>query len=275
MTRVTISQLSIGEGERLALIAGPCVVESLELCREVAETVDKIANELEFGYIFKASFDKANRTSGESFRGGGMEAGLETLARIREEFGVPVLTDIHEPSQAEPAAEVVDVLQIPAFLCRQTDLLHAAGETGNVVNIKKGQFLAPWDMKNAAGKVAETGNENIILTERGVSFGYNTLIVDMTALPIMRGLGYPVCFDATHSVQRPGGAGTSTAGNREFIPHLARAAAAVGIDALFMEVHPEPEKGLSDTATMFPLGEMRTLLEQIRRIHSVVREQTV
>ena len=272
MRNIQVRGLAIGaDAKTLTLIAGPCVVESLELCREVAQTVKEVVGELGFGYIFKASFDKANRTSGESFRGGGMESGLEVLAGIREEFGVPVLTDIHEPWQAKPAAEVVDVLQIPAFLCRQTDLLHAAGETGKVVNIKKGQFLAPWDMKNAAAKVAETGNENIILTERGVSFGYNTLVVDMCALPIMRSLGYPVCFDATHSVQRPGGAGTSTSGNREFIPHLARAAAAVGIDALFMEVHPEPEKGLSDTATMFPLRELRGLLEEIRAIDSVVR----
>ena len=270
MREVRVENVSIG-GEKLALIAGPCVVESLELCRQVAAEVKKIAADLGFTYIFKASFDKANRTSGGSFRGGGMESGLDVLGRIREEFGVPVLTDIHEPWQAKPVAEVVDVLQIPAFLSRQTDLLHAAGETGKAVNIKKGQFLAPWDMKNAAAKVAETGNENIILTERGASFGYNTLVVDMTALPIMRSLGFPVCFDATHSVQRPGGAGTSTAGNREFIPHLARAAVAVGIDALFMEVHPEPEKGLSDSATMFPLDELRALLEQIYKIDSITR----
>ena len=272
MAEVKIGDFRVGaDSHPLLLIAGPCVVESLDLCRHVAVSVKETAEALGLNYVFKASFDKANRTSGGSFRGGGMKAGLEVLSRIREEFGIPVLTDIHEPSQAGPVAEVVDVLQIPAFLSRQTDLLHAAGETGKVVNIKKGQFLAPWDMKNAAAKVAETGNDNIILTERGVSFGYNTLVVDMCALPIMRSLGYPVCFDATHSVQRPGGAGTSTAGNREFIPHLARAAAAAGIDALFMEVHPEPEKGLSDTATMFPLGELRGLLRQIHEIDAIVR----
>ena len=272
MAEVKIGDFRVGaDSHPLLLIAGPCVVESLDLCRHVAVSVKETAEALGLNYVFKASFDKANRTSGGSFRGGGMKAGLEVLSRIREEFGIPVLTDIHEPSQAGPVAEVVDVLQIPAFLSRQTDLLHAAGETGKVVNIKKGQFLAPWDMKNAAAKVAETGNDNIILTERGVSFGYNTLVVDMCALPIMRSLGYPVCFDATHSVQRPGGAGTSTAGNREFIPHLARAAVAAGIDALFMEVHPEPEKGLSDTATMFPLGELRGLLRQIHEIDAIVR----
>jgi 2-dehydro-3-deoxyphosphooctonate aldolase (KDO 8-P synthase) len=271
MRVVETGKVRIGGEGPLTLIAGPCVIESLELCRIVAETAQAISRDLGFGYVFKASYDKANRTAGASFRGGGMDSGLEVLSRIREEFAVPVLTDIHEPWQAKPAAEVVDVLQIPAFLCRQTDLLHAAGETGKAVNIKKGQFLAPWDMKNAAAKVAETGNESIILTERGVSFGYNTLVVDMTALPIMRSLGYPICFDATHSVQRPGGAGTSTAGNREFIPHLARAAAAVGIDALFMETHPEPEKGLSDSATMYPLSELRKILEQVRQIDSVVR----
>ncbi len=272
MPGVDVGGFRTGEGSTaLTLIAGPCVVESLDLCREVAAAVKELAGELGFNYVFKASFDKANRTSGGSFRGGGMEAGLEVLGQIRVDVDVPVLTDIHEPWQAKTVGEVVDVLQIPAFLCRQTDLLYAAGETGKVVNIKKGQFLAPLDMKNAAAKVAETGNESIILTERGVSFGYNTLVVDMTALPIMRSLGYPVCFDATHSVQRPGGAGASTAGNREFIPHLARAAAAVGIDALFMEVHPEPEKGLSDSATMFPLADLRALLLQIHAIDSVLR----
>ena len=199
-----------------------------------------------------------------------MEAGLEVLAAIRSEFNVPVLTDIHESWQAKPVAEVVDVLQVPAFLCRQTDLLHAAGGTGKCVNVKKGQFLAPWDMANVVKKVTETGNKNIILTERGVSFGYNTLVVDMCSLPQMRALGYPVCFDATHSVQQPGGAGTRSGGKREYIPTLARAAAAAGIDALFMEVHPEPERGLSDTATMFPLPLLGKLLSEIKAIRSAL-----
>jgi 2-dehydro-3-deoxyphosphooctonate aldolase (KDO 8-P synthase) len=200
-----------------------------------------------------------------------MEAGLEVLAAIRKEFNVPVLTDIHESWQAKPVAEVADVLQIPAFLCRQTDLLLAAAETGRCINVKKGQFLAPWDMANVVQKITETGHHNLLLTERGVSFGYNTLVVDMCSLPQMRDLGYPVCFDATHSVQQPGGAGTQSGGRREFIPYLARAAAAVGIDALFMEVHPEPEKGLSDTATMFRLAELEPLLQQIHALDKIVR----
>jgi 2-dehydro-3-deoxyphosphooctonate aldolase (KDO 8-P synthase) len=244
----------------------------MELCRTVAAEVKAVCEELGFAYVFKASFDKANRTSGEAYRGAGMDAGLEILGAIRSELGVPVLTDIHESWQAKPVAEVVDALQIPAFLCRQTDLLIAAAETGKTVNVKKGQFLAPWDMANVARKVIEAGNENLILTERGASFGYNTLVVDMTSLPQMRSLGYPVCFDATHSTQKPGGACTSSGGSREMIPYLARAAAATGIDALFMEVHPEPEKGLSDAATMFRLSELAPLLRQIRQIDSIVRQ---
>jgi 2-dehydro-3-deoxyphosphooctonate aldolase (KDO 8-P synthase) len=269
---VRIRDIEVGrESGRPLLIAGPCVAESLDLCRQVAAEVKAICAELGFAYVFKASFDKANRTSGAAFRGSGMDAGLEILATIRSEFGVPVLTDIHESWQAKPAAEVVDVLQIPAFLCRQTDLLVAAAETGKTVNVKKGQFLAPWDMANVVKKVVESGNENLILTERGASFGYNTLVVDMTSLPQMRALGYPVCFDATHSTQKPGGAGTSTGGSRDMIPYLARAAAATGIDALFMEVHPEPEKGLSDAATMFRLSELAPLLRQLKLIDAIVR----
>jgi len=269
---VRVGDIEVGrEAGRLVLIAGPCVAESLELCREVATVVKEVCEEAGFGFVFKASFDKANRTSGAAYRGAGMDAGLEILAAIRSEFCVPVLTDIHESWQAKPVAEVVDVLQIPAFLCRQTDLLIAAAETGKAVNVKKGQFLAPWDMANVVKKVVEAGNTNLILTERGASFGYNTLVVDMTSLPRMRALGYPVCFDATHSTQKPGGAGTATGGSREMIPYLARAAAAVGIDALFMEVHPEPEKGLSDVATMFRLGELAPLLRQIRDIDAIIR----
>jgi 2-dehydro-3-deoxyphosphooctonate aldolase (KDO 8-P synthase) len=271
---VRIGNIEVGrESGRLLLIAGPCVAESLDLCRTVAAEVKAICEEMGFAYVFKASFDKANRTSGAAFRGAGMDAGLEILSAIRSEFGVPALTDIHESWQAKPVAEVVDALQIPAFLCRQTDLLLAAAGTGKAVNVKKGQFLAPWDMANVARKVVEAGNENLILTERGVSFGYNTLVVDMTSLPQMRALGYPVCFDATHSTQKPGGAGTASGGSREMIPYLARAATATGIDALFMEVHPEPEKGLSDAATMFRLSELRPLLRQIREIEAIVREK--
>ena len=259
------------QAESLTLIAGPCVVENLELCRLVAGTVQKITRELGIGYVFKASFDKANRTSGRSFRGHGMEAGLEILAAIRQEFDVPVLTDVHETWQCKPAAEVCDVLQIPAFLSRQTDLLLAAAETGKAVNVKKGQFLAPWDMKNIVQKIEATGNTHLLLTERGVSFGYNTLVVDMTSLPQMRAFGYPVVFDGTHSVQRPGaGEGGATSGGlREFIPHLTRAAIAAGVDALFLEVHPEPEKALSDAATMLPLTDLPRLLRQVVAIDAV------
>ena len=270
---VQIGKLTIGQtGGPLTLIAGPCVIESLDVCRAVAREVARIAGNLGIGYIFKASFDKANRTSGSSYRGQGMDAGLAVLQAIGSEFGVPVLTDVHETWQCKPVAEVCDVLQIPAFLCRQTDLLMAAAETGRAVNIKKGQFLAPWDMKNVVRKVEETGNRNLLLTERGVSFGYNSLVVDMTSLPQLRSLGYPVVFDATHSVQQPGGAagGTSSGGRREFIPCLTRAAVAAGIDALFLEVHPEPEQGLSDKATMLPLSQLAGLLRQALAIYNVV-----
>jgi len=272
MTSVRVGDVVIGEGaQRLALIAGPCVAESLDLCREIAQTVKAVCVHTGFDYIFKASFDKANRTSGQSFRGAGMERGLEILAAIRQEFCVPVLTDIHESWQAQPVAEVVDILQIPAFLCRQTDLLAAAARTGRPVNVKKGQFLAPWDMASVVGKLTDAGCGHVILTERGVCFGYNALVVDMTALPQMRALGFPVCFDATHSVQLPGAAGVRSGGRREHVPHLARAAAAVGIDALFLEVHPEPEKGLSDAATMLPLAALPDLLCQVHAIDQLVR----
>lgn len=274
MQIVTVGDVRIGDAAGpLALIAGPCVAESLELCREVAAAAKKIASELGIGYIFKASFDKANRTSSSAFRGQGMEQGLEILAAIKHEFGVPVLTDVHESWQCKPVAEVCDVLQIPAFLSRQTDLITGAAETGRTVNVKKGQFLAPWDMKNVVGKVEATGNRSLLLTERGASFGYNTLIVDMTSLPQMRALGYPVVFDGTHSVQRPGGAagGTASGGQREFIPHLTRAAVAVGIDALFLEIHPQPEKGLSDAATMLPLADLPALLRQVVALDAVIK----
>ena len=261
--------VTVGGGRPFALIAGPCVVESRELCREIAAAAKAACEALGIAYIFKASFDKANRTSRTSFRGKGMHEGLEILAGIREEFGIPVLTDVHEPGQCAPVAEAVDVLQIPAFLSRQTDLLIAAAETGRVVNIKKGQFLAPWDMTNAVAKVTGAGNERILLTERGVSFGYNTLVVDFRALPQMvAATGFPVVFDATHAVQQPGGQGSSSGGQREFIPHLARAAVAVGVDALFMEVHPAPEHALSDAATMLPLADLPALLRTLKAIEN-------
>jgi 2-dehydro-3-deoxyphosphooctonate aldolase (KDO 8-P synthase) len=266
--------ISIGApGDPLTLIAGPCVAESLDLCRRIAEEVGGICRDLGVSYIFKASFDKANRTSSSSFRGRGLDEGVAILAKIKEEFGVPVITDVHESYQCAPVAEVADFLQIPAFLCRQTDLLLAAAETGRPMNIKKGQFLAPWDCKNIVDKVVQAGNDQILLCERGTSFGYNTLVVDMRSLPIMRALGRPIVFDGTHSVQQPGGLGTSSGGQREFIPHLVRAAVATGaVDALFLETHPDPERALSDAATMLPLDQLRKLLTQAVQIYDMMRD---
>ena len=262
-----------GLNDPLMLIAGPCVIESLDLCRRVADAVSEICRELGITYVFKASFDKANRTSSGSFRGDGMEQGLEVLSLIKAEFQVPVLTDVHESVQCRLVAEVADILQIPAFLSRQTDLLLAAAVTGRTMNIKKGQFLAPWDCKNIVEKVAGAGNENILLCERGTSFGYNTLVVDMRGLPIMRALGRPIVFDGTHSVQQPGGQGTTSGGQREFIPHLVRAAIATGaVDALFLETHPDPAHALSDAATMLPLDALKPLLVQAVALHAMLRE---
>ncbi|MCE5198643.1 MAG: 3-deoxy-8-phosphooctulonate synthase [Armatimonadota bacterium] len=269
MVLAKAGSIEFGDGFGLVLIAGPCVIESEDLCMEVGARAKEICENLGIPYIFKASFDKANRTSVESFRGPGLEKGLEILASVKSKLGVPVLTDVHETWHVKPAAEVVDILQIPAFLCRQTDLIVAAAETGKCVNIKKGQFLAPWDMKNSVGKARSTGNENICLTERGVSFGYNTLVVDMTSLPIMRGLGCPVIFDATHSVQRPGGLGNASGGAREFIPHLVRAAVAVGVDALFMEIHPDPTNAMCDAASMLNLSDLPKVLADAKAIESV------
>lgn len=261
----------IGGAAPLALIAGPCVLESMDVCRAVAGELKRLSQLLNIGVVFKSSFDKANRTSISSYRGPGIDAGLEMLAQVKREFGMPVLTDVHEPWQAERAVQVVDIIQVPAFLCRQTDLLLAAGRTGKPVNIKKGQFLSPWDMANAVEKVASTGNEQILLTERGTSFGYRNLVVDFRSLPIMRGLGYPVVFDLTHSLQLPGGMGTTTGGMREFAPHLMRAACAVGVDALFMEVHPNPEAALSDASTMLSVYGLEELLRTAQAIDRIVR----
>ncbi|MGQ9880597.1 MAG: 3-deoxy-8-phosphooctulonate synthase [Armatimonadota bacterium] len=272
VTAVKIGNIVIGEGA-LTLIAGPCVIESEALCLQVAQTVKTICERLGIQYIFKASFDKANRTSLHSFRGPGLEEGLRVLAKVKQHTGLLLTTDIHEPWQVERVAEVVDLLQIPAFLCRQTDLLVAAARTGKPVNVKKGQFMAPWDMRHVVEKLQESGAQGVMLTERGASFGYNTLVVDFTSLPQMRALGVPVVFDATHSVQLPAGAGSQSGGRREFIPHLVRAAVAVGIDALFMEVHPDPEKGLSDPATMFPLRDLEMLLAQAMAIRRAVEER--
>jgi len=270
MIRALAGNVEIGDDRPLVLIAGPCVIESEDLCLEVGTRALEITQSLGMPYIFKASFDKANRTSVESFRGPGLEKGLEILSSVKSKLGVPVLTDIHEAWQAAPVSNVVDVLQIPAFLCRQTDLIVAAAETGKCVNIKKGQFLAPWDMANSIGKARSTGNENICLTERGTSFGYNMLVVDMCSLPQMRSLGCPVVFDATHSVQRPGGLGNASGGAREFVPHLVRAAVAVGVDALFMEVHPDPPNALCDAASMLSLSDLPRVLQEATAIRKAL-----
>ncbi|MCX8053484.1 MAG: 3-deoxy-8-phosphooctulonate synthase [Armatimonadetes bacterium] len=262
--------VEFGEGKPLALIAGPCVIESEELCVEVGSKVVEITRSLKMPYVFKSSFDKANRTSVESYRGPGLDKGLDILASVKSKLDVPVLTDVHEVWQVKPAAEVADILQIPAFLCRQTDLIVAAAETGKCVNIKKGQFQAPWDMENSVRKARSTGNRNICLTERGVSFGYNTLVVDMISLPILRSLGCAVIFDATHSVQRPGGLGHSSGGAREFVPHLARAAVAVGVDALFLEVHPDPPRALCDAASMISLDDLPRLIQEAVAIRNAL-----
>ena len=267
---IQVGSVKIGGGG-LALIAGPCVIESRDICFRIGREAKAVCDELNIPYIFKASFDKANRSSVGSSRGPGLGKGLEILAEVRSKLGVPVLTDVHEVWQVEEAAKVADILQIPAFLCRQTDLVQAAAHTGKPVNIKKGQFLSPYDMRNVIEKAASTGNERILVTERGASFGYGNLVVDMRSLAIMRKFGYPVVFDVTHSVQRPGGLGTASGGDPEFVPHLVRAACAVGIDALFLEVHPNPAAALSDAATMLPLDELRSILVQAKAIDALVK----
>ena len=264
---VEVGPLRIGDGS-LALIAGPCAIESEALCLSVAEQLASISAELGIQYIFKSSFDKANRTSINSFRGHGLDEGLAVLQKVKERVGVPVLTDVHETEQVQSVAEVVDILQIPAFLCRQTDLLVECGRVGHAVNIKKGQFLSPEDMGYAVEKVTSSGTKNVLLSERGALFGYRDLVVDMRSLVIMRSLGYPVVFDATHSVQQMGAAGGSSGGRTEFIPAQVRAAAAVGIDALFIETHPDPDHALSDGSNMVPLDKIRTLLEMALAVHS-------
>ena len=263
--------IRFGGDAPLFLIAGPCVIESEAHAMRMAERLGEITSELGIPYIFKASYDKANRSSLNSFRGPLLEEGLRILAEIKKCTGLPILTDVHDISQVGPAAEVCDILQIPAFLCRQTDLLLAAGRTGRVVNVKKGQFLSPWEIGNAAEKIASTGNEKIILTERGSSFGYQNLVVDMRSFPIMRKFGYPIVFDVTHSVQLPGGAGKSSGGQPEFIEPLARAGAAVGVNGMFLEVHDNPSEALSDGANALPLEQFRPLLEKILRLSALAR----
>ncbi len=270
MNTFKIGNIEVGGG-KLFLMAGPCVLEGFERSLKIGRRAKEIAGNLNLPYVFKASFDKANRSSIKSFRGPGLEEGLKILAAIKSELKVPIVTDIHETFQAAPVAQVADIIQIPAFLCRQTDLLSAAAKTGKVVNVKKGQFLSPNDMKNVVVKLQESGAEKIMLTERGTSFGYNNLVVDMRGLPIMRSFGYPVIFDGTHSVQLPGGAGTSSAGQREFVGYLARAAAAVGIDGLFLEVHDNPAEALSDGANMIYLDKLENLLKNVLAVHEAAK----
>jgi 2-dehydro-3-deoxyphosphooctonate aldolase (KDO 8-P synthase) len=269
---ITVGTVRIGGKNPLALIAGPCVIESETSTLDAAERLKRITADLGIPFIFKSSYDKANRSSARSFRGPGIKEGLKVLARVKRELGLPVLSDVHRFEEIAPAAEVLDIIQIPAFLSRQTDLVVAVAKTGRVVNIKKGQFLAPWDIKNAVDKASSAGNENILLTERGVSFGYNNLVVDMRSLPIMRSYGYPVVFDATHAVQMPGGGGTASSGDRQYVPHLTRAAVAVGIDALFMEVHACPDKALCDGPNMMSLDELPALLKQVQAIGKAIQE---
>ena len=271
MHPVVIGPMAVGAGQPLALIGGPCAIEGESFMLDVASRLRDIAAKGGVPFVFKSSYDKANRTSVRSYRGPGLSAGLEILQKIKDVVGVPVLSDVHTVEEVGPAAEVLDVLQIPAFLCRQTDLVVAAARTGKPVNVKKGQFLAPWDTKNIVEKVRSVGNDQVLMTERGASFGYNNLVADMRSLVVMRSFGVPVVFDATHSVQLPGGAGTASGGQREFVPYLARAAVATGCDALFMEIHPEPDQAPSDGPNMLRLEDLPALLTQITQIDRLVR----
>lgn len=263
--------VSIGGKSAFVLMAGPCIAESRDLLFDIAGQMQEICKELKIPYVFKSSFDKANRSSISGYRGPGAETALSWLADVKRAFKVPILTDVHLPEQCAMAAEVADILQIPAFLCRQTDLIKAAAETGKMINAKKGQFLSPWEVQNIVSKVESCGNQKISITERGFSFGYNNLVVDQRSFPVIRNFNVPVVFDGTHSVQLPGGLGSSTDGQREFIPNLTRAAVANGIDGLFMECHPEPSKGLSDPTTMYPLHKMSALLTQLKGLDEVVK----
>jgi 2-dehydro-3-deoxyphosphooctonate aldolase (KDO 8-P synthase) len=272
---ISLGALRLGGGTPLFLIAGPCVIESEAHARKMAEKISKIAADCAVPYIFKASYDKANRSSVKAFRGPGLAEGLRILGKIKADLKLPILTDIHEPSHAAPAAEVCDILQIPAFLARQTDLLLAAGKTGRIINVKKAQFLCPWDMSNVVEKIASTGNKDIVITERGASFGYQNLVVDMRSFPILQKLGYPVVFDVTHSVQLPGGQGQASGGQPEFIEPLARAGVAAGIDGVFLEVHDNPAEALSDGANALPLSQLPALLKRLKELSSVVRRWSV
>jgi 2-dehydro-3-deoxyphosphooctonate aldolase (KDO 8-P synthase) len=273
MHEVIVNGIPVGNGNPFLLVAGPCVIESEKMCLDIARRVRDICGELEISFIFKASFDKANRSSINSYRGPGRDQGLRIMEKIRDKAGVGIQSDVHSLEDIEEFAPVLDVLQIPAFLCRQTDLVLAAAETGKTVNIKKGQFLAPWDVRNIIDKITSAGNRSIIITERGTSFGYNNLVVDFKGLPIIRQFGYPVCFDATHSVQLPGGAGTSSGGQREFVPHLVRAAMAVGVDALFMEVHEDPDHALSDGPNMVTPEDLYLILKNAKLLDKLVKKK--
>lgn len=268
---IRVRDIRIGGNNPLVLIAGPCVIETEEQTLQTARRLKEITSELEIPFIFKSSYDKANRTSIKSYRGPGLKKGLEILGKIKKELDIPLLIDVHEREEVPAVSEVADILQIPAFLCRQTDFVLAVAKAGKPVNVKKGQFLAPWDVKNVIEKIESVGNRNILLTERGTTFGYNNLVVDMKSLPIMRSFDYPVVFDATHSVQLPGGMGIATGGNREYVPYLARAAVACGIDALFLEAHPDPDKALSDGPNMMRLEEVAQLLKEVKEIDRIIR----
>lgn len=274
MRKVPVSDFFIGQGEPLTIISGPCVIESEESCLDAARKIREILSQYPVNFIFKSSYDKANRTSVNSYRGPGLKKGLQILAKLKKEVGVPILTDVHGPEEAAAAGEVCDVLQIPAFLCRQTDLIIAAGRTGRVVQIKKGQFLAPWDIEHAIDKVLSTGNHKILIVERGVSFGYNNLVSDMRSIPIMKEFGYPVCYDATHSVQLPGGLGAVSGGERKFVRTLACASIAAGADALYIETHPKPETALSDAATQLSFEELRGLLKTVVPIYEIMQKES-
>ncbi len=267
MNPVQVGTISIGKGNPLVLIAGPCVIENEALTSATAGRLKEICNKLGIPFIFKSSYDKANRTSGASFRGLGMDKGLKVLGDIRRKFAIPVISDVHSVEEIGPASEVLDVLQIPAFLCRQTDLILSSSQTGKAVNVKKGQFLSPGDVRNIIEKFVSTGNQKLLITERGTSFGYNNLVVDFRGFPIMRSFGYPVIFDVTHSLQLPGGQGNRSGGQREFAAPMARAAVAAGVDGLFIETHPEPDQALSDGPNMIPLGEVEGFLRQAKAIH--------
>ncbi len=275
MIDIDLGSFKIGKKQPLAILSGPCVIESEDHALSTAQTLKEICEALEIHLVYKSSYDKANRSSFHSFRGPGIQEGLRILEKVKKEFNIPVITDVHSPEEAKAAGSVCDILQIPAFLCRQTDLIVAAAETGCIINVKKGQFMAPWDMGNVVQKILSTGNEKILLTDRGSTFGYNNLVSDMRSIPIMQKFGFPVCFDATHSVQLPGGNGSSSGGQREFIPTLAKAAVAAGCNCLFIESHPDPSKALSDKDSVVPFSALPGLLKTLKKLYEVVQGEDI